>query len=417
MKYSPGSFSKNFGWHGTGLRKLHQALRSGFGGKLLPVAREDWRRASGISDASRQLIPVNFFLHNRNGEISVDELVFRAVRHQHSIEFDRLALFALHLNRAGSGLEIVERPAMWANEFVRNSLWANGSWRASALTEQSMDAFIAAHMNATPRVRIKCRSNYRHLYELCQYLPASLPVINSGLEQSPGSALFLAWDRHILDGGQASKAALLKLLRGAELHKLLGTSAPQLASSANILVDIYLNAGNVGRFALPPTAAHPSIQATAVTAQAELPEERTSQWIDQDESDAAVERRTIESQAQVRDRKKAAALKSHYSNMCTFCDVQLQIASGRFYSEAAHVKALGKPHNGPDKVRNMIVLCPNHHLQFDRGVLRLKKTRAGYVIQSRVKGDKLHGKQITLKHKLDPDLVQYHAEWHGKNWR
>ena len=100
MKYAPGSFSKNFAWHATGLRKLHTVIRAGFHDALAPVARQQFRNDSGV-DAALSLIPVNFFLHNRTGQISVDELVFQAIERPHSIRFDRLALFALHLNRAG----------------------------------------------------------------------------------------------------------------------------------------------------------------------------------------------------------------------------------------------------------------------------------------------------------------------------
>ncbi len=51
MKYRPGSFSKNFAWHETGLRKLHNAVRAGFGGNLAAVPREQWRVKSGSRTA------------------------------------------------------------------------------------------------------------------------------------------------------------------------------------------------------------------------------------------------------------------------------------------------------------------------------------------------------------------------------
>jgi hypothetical protein len=420
MKYAPGSFSKNFGWHGTGLRKLHSAIRAGFGRQLLPVRRQDWRDRSGIADKNIDLVPINFFLHNHGGTLSIDELVFDAIRKPHSVEFDRLALFAFHLNRVGSGPRVVERPAMWANKFVRERLWNDGAWVAAELNDDRLDPFIDDHLDALDDVRVKCRNNYRHMFELCEYLPSRLSLINTGAESWIASALFLVWDRHLLDGGSAAKADLLALLEREEVFKLLGTTQDSASAQAGALVGTYLTAGNMGRFSLPSTVqgsvTSRSSSATAST-QTEIPEESTGQWIDQDESDSAVERRTIESQAQLRDRRKAAALKRHYANTCTFCATRLQIASDKFYSEAAHVKALGKPHNGPDRIKNMLVLCPHHHLQFDRGVLRLKQTANGFVIQSRIKGDALHGKQIVLKHDLDPDMVTYHWNWHSRTWR
>jgi hypothetical protein len=44
---------------------------------------------------------------------------------------------------------------------------------------------------------------------------------------------------------------------------------------------------------------------------------------DQEETDTAVERRQREFQRQVRDRKKAAALKAHYENVCMICGATL----------------------------------------------------------------------------------------------
>jgi len=142
-----------------------------------------------------------------------------------------------------------------------------------------------------------------------------------------------------------------------------------------------------------------------------VPEEEGLEWLEQEESDEVVERRSVERQEQKRDRKKAAALKQHYDNTCMFCGTKLQVAGDRFYSEAAHIKGLGEPHKGPDKESNMLVLCPNHHLQLDRGVLRLRKVGTDYRVSSKTRGDPLNAKTITLKHALDDDCVKWHYNW------
>lgn len=408
MKYAPGSFSKNFAWHGTGLRKLHTVIQAGFHDTLVPAARKQFRDGSGLDD-SLSLIPVNFFLHNRAGQISLDELVFQAIERPHSIRFDRLALFALHLNRAGSGQRVVQRPAMWANEFVRERLWQGGAWHSSALPDVSLDPFIEDRMDALLDVRVKCRNNYRHLFELCEFWPTSLPIINSQAEQWIASALFLAWDRHILDGGADNKAALVALIDSDELYKLLGVTREYAVAQAGDLAGLYISVGRLDRFreAKKVPAPAPPKQAP------EIPEEEGLEWLEQEESDGVVERWSVERQEQKRDRRKAAALKQHYDNTCQFCGTRLQVAQDRFYSEAAHVKGLGVPHNGPDKASNMLVLCPNHHLQFDRGVLRLHKVGSGYQIKSKTAGDPLNGKTIMLKHTLDDFCVKYHHDWFG----
>lgn len=251
---------------------------------------------------------------------------------------------------------------------------------------------------------MKCRTNYRYLYEMCRYLPTRLPVLNSGAEQWAGSALFLAWDRYLQDGGALRKSGLVQYARTEELHKLLGMPLDQFAALASSCADDYLAADGVNRFV---TTAE-----TTPASQAEVPEEvRGEFWVDQAESDAAVERRSVTAQAQVRNRKKAAALKKHYANRCTFCGLRLQIGEQQFYSEAGHIKPLGMPHNGPDKAANLIVLCPNHHLLFDCGMIVLHRVGSDYLIESKIDGDELNGKAIVLSHEIDGECVAWHRDW------
>src|SRR6185437_6009720 len=133
-KHRPGSFTKNFAWGGRGFKNLYDAIRSGYGSTLRAVKRDDWRKNSGIDDSSLDLIPINFFLHNLKGRMSVDELVFQAIHRPHTKDFDRLALFAFHLNRVGvPPLRGPSRPALWASEFVKQILWQNGAWQTAAL--------------------------------------------------------------------------------------------------------------------------------------------------------------------------------------------------------------------------------------------------------------------------------------------
>ena len=426
VKYSPGSFSKNFAWHGTGLRKLHAAIRSGFRNALSPVDRQTFRSDAGV-EGDIVLIPINFFLHNLKGQVSVDELVFQAIERDHSMQFDRLALFALNLNRVGSGRdvhsrrEIVSRPAMWANEFVRERLWASGTWQTGALSDASLDPFLASRLDARNGVRVKCRTNYRHMFELCKYWPTAQSMINSGADEWVASALFLAWDRHILDGGAQENDVLLRLIESDEIYKLLGIPLAYALAQAVPLLELYGTVGRLDRFQRDTYtsslyAAQPTVQTTEVRDEASVVEwfdqdEAGLQWLDQEESDAVVERRTVERREQKRDRRKAVRLKRRYKNSCQFCETRLQVGDGRFYSEAAHIRGLGEPHNGPDTMANMLVLCPNHHLQFDRGVLRLRKDGTGYKILSKSADDPLNGKKIQLEHRVEDEFVTHHRHW------
>ncbi|MCD9817680.1 HNH endonuclease [Bradyrhizobium japonicum] len=348
--------------------------------------------------------------------MSVDELVFQAIRRPHTIDFDRLALFAFHLNNVGQPpLRGPSRPALWANEFVRNVLWRNGAWQTAALDQASIDRFIAAKMIGGDQVRTKARNNYRYFFELAGYLPTRTPTVNAGASSWIASALFLAWDRYLLDGGRNTESALLAHVRSEELHKLLGVTDANAISNARILVKGYLSAGSVRRFSLitalfpvatpaaTPSRHVPSPSPTATSSEAE--------WLDQDGSDETVERSVVSRLAQKRNRKIASQLRLHYKHACMFCGVRLQVGEGRFYSEAAHVKPLGKPHDGPDKTDNLLVLCPNHHLQFDRGVLRLKVEGSKLRIVSIVPSDPLHNKLIAPSHALDTSCVNWHFDW------
>jgi putative restriction endonuclease len=69
----------------------------------------------------------------------------------------------------------------------------------------------------------------------------------------------------------------------------------------------------------------------------------------------------------VRDPKLGKWIKSLYEYKCQVCGIQINTSAG-YYAEAAHIKAIGEPHNGPDTIDNLLCLCPNHHLMFDKGV-------------------------------------------------
>ena len=156
-------------------------------------------------------------------------------------------------------------------------------------------------------------------------------MINSGAEQWIGSALFLAWDRHILDGGAQDKSNLLELIQSDELYKLLGVSQDYALAQADALTDLYETVGRLNRFMEGAKAPPPEVSAPKRPA-LDLPEEVGLEWLEQEESDGVVERRSVERKEQVRDRKKAAALKRHYDNTCQFCGTRLQVAEGHLHS-------------------------------------------------------------------------------------
>lgn len=77
----------------------------------------------------------------------------------------------------------------------------------------------------------------------------------------------------------------------------------------------------------------------------------------------------------LRDTMLARKLKQLHENKCQLCGESIQLSNDKGYSEAHHIKPLGAPHNGPDTAENIIVLCPNHHVMLDYGIIPIELDR------------------------------------------
>jgi hypothetical protein len=76
----------------------------------------------------------------------------------------------------------------------------------------------------------------------------------------------------------------------------------------------------------------------------------------------------------LRDTELARKLKLLHKNRCQLCFTTLAIC-GRTYSEAHHLIPIGTPHNGPDTPGNIIVVCPNCHVQLDYFAVYLNSSK------------------------------------------
>lgn len=94
----------------------------------------------------------------------------------------------------------------------------------------------------------------------------------------------------------------------------------------------------------------------------------------------------------LRDTALARKIKLLHKNQCQLCGNSVLLANGETYAEAHHIKPLGRPHNGPDVAENIIVLCPNHHVQLDFGAVKL----------SREQIHSIHG------HHIGAQFIDYH---------
>jgi hypothetical protein len=73
----------------------------------------------------------------------------------------------------------------------------------------------------------------------------------------------------------------------------------------------------------------------------------------------------------IRDTLLARRVKQLHNYECQLCCHTIQLPDGSRYAEAHHVQPLGEPHNGPDKMENIVCVCPNHHVELDYGIRSL----------------------------------------------
>ena len=74
----------------------------------------------------------------------------------------------------------------------------------------------------------------------------------------------------------------------------------------------------------------------------------------------------------IRDTTLARRVKAMHGFECQICGLSIELPGGSRYAEAHHIQPLGKPHDGPDVLENILCVCPNHHAELDYGVLKLR---------------------------------------------
>lgn len=94
----------------------------------------------------------------------------------------------------------------------------------------------------------------------------------------------------------------------------------------------------------------------------------------------------------VRDTALTRRLKAMHDDRCQLCGVRLEFPTGAAYSEAHHLKPLGRPHNGPDVEENIVVLCPNCHALCDHGAIKVARSSI----------------RIVDGHEIDEEFMEYH---------
>lgn len=63
-------------------------------------------------------------------------------------------------------------------------------------------------------------------------------------------------------------------------------------------------------------------------------------------------------------------VKRLHGHQCQICATRLDTPAGP-YAEGAHIRPLGRPHDGPDTPDNVLCLCANCHVLFDTGAITI----------------------------------------------
>jgi predicted restriction endonuclease len=118
------------------------------------------------------------------------------------------------------------------------------------------------------------------------------------------------------------------------------------------------------------------------------------------------------SQAIARSRDVADRVKRAHEHVCQVCGIVLETPGGLRYAETAHVRGLGRPHNGPDETDNALCLCPNHHKLFDLGGITIDKTLR---VIDETTGMVIGQLRLRRGHHINPEHLRYHRELYRQN--
>jgi putative restriction endonuclease len=105
----------------------------------------------------------------------------------------------------------------------------------------------------------------------------------------------------------------------------------------------------------------------------------------------------------VRNTELGKQVKRLYNYQCQVCGTRLECEGGP-YAEAAHIRPLGRPHDGPDVLDNLLCLCPNHHVLFDNGALLIHDDFG------------LNGGSARLNVRSDHPVDRVYLQYHRSMW-
>jgi len=385
MLYRPLSFTRNLG----GPQKVYDAIRQAYRPGI--SLREFRAGLAPQMSRDQSLIITEFFIaseiRNRKEIVFEDQLVRSCRETALNVTHLRLALFALNLNLPGQRMHAVHRsPAPAQNAYVRQFLFRDGAWQTAAYDRGAMREWLSTRLDQLPDGITKFRNNYHYLFAQCGFQPRPDGTIETFAEEWYRPALRLYFERRRLMAPQPAEApqALLQAAQADELNRLLGISRDWLAGRLPEQIDAFLADRAIEVPAYEPVAP---------------------------EVIGPPDRRLVQVTRIERDTEAVRALKALYGYRCQVCGIRLRLDRTTFFAEGAHIRPLGRPHNGPDVTENILVLCPNHHVEIESGVLSISP-EDGITIHHAFEDNTVHERPLTLMpgHVLGREYLRYHWE-------
>lgn len=400
----PGSFSKNYGFerYGAGFRKLRDTIRAAFPTITSDVDREYFRKIHEEKFASSPLIPLNFFLFNSiiNGvsKLLVDELVVSANSDLPQPHFDMLAYAAFHLNCVGTwhgAKNWQSRPTSWAALFI-TTLDHTATWN-DQIDADAIEKFLTKVLVYDAETPRKFATNYAAYFHYANFYDSTSQQREQDFLKFGQSSAFLLLDRQSYSMGRYIEDTNHEDWK--YLSSVLGIDHNFAAPLYQNWIKNYKDFGGIQRFSLVENL---NIQNTPIS-------ERNLLVISQEEAEINFALQT--SYARTRASKIAYSVKKFYNFTCQFCNVPIYTGiDSNLYCEAAHIKPLGRPHLGPDVQANILALCPNHHIQLDRGTFAINKLRNTYITISRYPFLSDVEINVADPHFLRQDCLDYHRD-------
>lgn len=119
-------------------------------------------------------------------------------------------------------------------------------------------------------------------------------------------------------------------------------------------------------------------------------------------------RKSVQTLNYDRDSKLVKEIKQKVQHKCQICNQVISLGDNIYYSEGHHIKPLGNNHNGVDDEDNIIILCPNHHKEFDYGSIAIDPDNGGVIHID--KKNLYNDKRLAYKRHLNSEYLLYHFQ-------